>query len=59
MPWDVNCRCRWCVSHATEWGVDLYVGLQFFQSRSQGVSLYAGTVYTVGASGQWMDDHKM
>ena len=32
------------VSHALEWGVDLYVGLEFwtfFQPQSQGVDLYA------------------
>ena len=33
------------VSHALEWGVDLYAGLEFwtfFQPQSQGVDLYAG-----------------
>ena len=32
------------VSHALEWGVDLYAGLEFwtfFQSQSQGIDLYS------------------
>jgi len=36
--------CWWHVSHALEWGVDLYTGLEFwtfFQPGSQGVNLYA------------------